>query len=128
MSLTDSFQSVIIILGLVYLFFKVLNLSPLGLEGLFANVPENHLDFIPIGQPVLLMKWVSLFSIAALGNLTGQDLAQRIFAARSPSIAVKSCIIAGIAYICVGLIPVFLGLTAQSFLGSTDHSVIPQLI
>ncbi|MCO5113864.1 MAG: sodium:solute symporter family protein [Bdellovibrionaceae bacterium] len=127
-SLTDSFQLVLIILGLVYLLFKVLSLSEYGPLELLSFVPEEQKVFIPTDKAKSLFGWVSLFSIAAIGNLTGQDLAQRIFSANKPSTAQKGCIIAGVTYLIIGCIPVFLGLTAKLTMGQVDGPIIPMLI
>lgn len=127
-SMTDSFQLVLIILGLIYLLFKVLSFTEFGAFELLALVPEDHKVFIPIGQAPALFSWLSLFGIAALGNLTGQDLAQRIFSANKPGTAQKGCIIAGIAYLIIGCIPVFLGLTAKLTMGEVSGPIIPLLI
>lgn len=127
-SMTDSFQLVLIIFGLVYLLFKVLSFTEFGPFELLNQVSEEHKVFIPISEAPALFGWLSLFGIAALGNLTGQDLAQRIFSARQPEVAQKGCIIAGVAYLIVGCIPVFLGLTAKLTMGEVSDPIIPMLI
>lgn len=60
--------------------------------------------------------------------MTGQDLGQRMFSAKSSHVAKMGCYLAGFGYIIVGSIPVFLGLTARHTLGPFDGSVIPELI
>ena len=60
--------------------------------------------------------------------MTGQDLGQRMFSAKSPRVAQLGCYIAGVGYIVIGAIPVFLGLTAASTLGEYTGSVVPNLI
>ncbi|MEZ4871624.1 MAG: hypothetical protein R2827_05115 [Bdellovibrionales bacterium] len=60
--------------------------------------------------------------------MTGQDLGQRLFSAKSARTAQIGCYLAGVGYILVGSIPVFLGLTAAQTLHNTEGSVIPNLI
>lgn len=127
-SLTDSFQLVLIIIGLVYLFFKVLSFTDIGVFQLLNQVSKEHMVLIPLDKLPETLGWFTLFSVAALGNLTGQDLAQRIFAAKCPTTAQKGCLFAGFTYILVGLIPVFLGLTAKLTLGEFEGPIIPLLI
>lgn len=127
-SITDSFQLFVIILGLFYLVFKISGVAPEGLEGLISAIPTEKLILIPTEKQSELFNWIGVFSISALGNMTGQDLGQRMFSAKSANVAKYGSIIAGIAYILVGSIPVFLGLTAHSTLGQFEGSVVPNLI
>ena len=127
-SITDSFQLIIIVIGLFYLLAKVLGMSPMGWEGLLVGIPPEKMIWIPTERWQDLAQWIGVFSISALGNMTGQDLGQRMFSARSARIAQWGCLLAGLGYIIVGSIPVFLGLTVQNTLGSFEGSVIPNLI
>ncbi len=127
-SITDSFQLFVIIIGLFYLLFKISGLAPEGLSGLLAQVDPEKLILIPTEKKIDLFKWIGTFSISALGNMTGQDLGQRMFSAKDAKTAQWGCYLAGLGYILVGSIPVFLGLTAQGTLGSFEGSVIPNLI
>ncbi|MCB0420743.1 MAG: sodium:solute symporter family protein [Bdellovibrionales bacterium] len=128
-SLTDSFQMFIIILGLVYLFFNVIGGAVDGFQSLLAQVSAEKLVLIPTEKLGDLFSWLGVLSISALGNMTGQDLGQRVFSARSSKTAQMGCYISGVGYIVVGSIPVFLGLTAPHALGTSfEGSVIPNLI
>lgn len=116
-SLTDSVQMFIIIIGLLYLFIKV-----------YFSIEANGVaiyDLIPIDKKTLNLNnyqkafgLLSAFSIAALGNLTGQDLGQRIFSAKSATVARNACLLAGILYLLIGSIPVFFGMTSELTIGS----------
>ena len=127
-SITDSFQLFIIILGLFYLLFKISGLVPDGLLGLAQAVPAERWVLIPTDKASDLFNWVGVFCISALGNMTGQDLGQRMFSAKSARVAQLGCYFAGAGYILIGSIPVFLGLTATVTMGEFEGSVIPNLI
>ena len=127
-SITDSFQLFIIILGLFYLVFKISGIVPEGLWGLYNAIPADKLILIPTDKTSDLFNWVGVFSISALGNMTGQDLGQRMFSAKSANVAKYGSIIAGVAYMVIGSIPVFLGLTAHSTLGEFEGPIVPNLI
>lgn len=128
-SLTDSFQLGVIVLGLVYLFLKVAFWGPLGFDTLMAGIPADYWIVIPVDKLSHTLQWFSVFCVAALGNLTGQDLGQRIFSAKSAEVAQKGALIAGLAYMLVGSLPVFFGLTAFQTLGANfEGSVMPLLI
>lgn len=127
-SITDSVQLLVIIIGLIYLLIKILNVMPYGFEGLWGNIEQDQLVLIPAERAADLFNWLSVFSVAALGNITGQDLGQRMFSANSSKTAQRACFIAGFGYMSIGSIPVFLGLTAHQTLGEFSGSVIPLLI
>lgn len=127
-SLTDSVQMLIIIIGLIYLFFKIqLNLN-MNIDEVFKLIPFDKKS-LNLENYQKSMRLIGLFSIAALGNLTGQDLGQRIFSAKSAKVAQLACIIAGVLYIVIGSIPVWFGLTSELTLGtSLEGNVISLLI
>ncbi|MCB0391959.1 MAG: sodium:solute symporter family protein [Bdellovibrionales bacterium] len=127
-SITDSFQLFIIVIGLIYLLFKVSGGSFESANSMISGVANQHLTWIPTEKLSDTMKWIGLFCISALGNMTGQDLGQRMFSARSAKVAKYGCILAGLGYIIIGSIPVFMGLTSSVTLGNFEGSVIPNLI
>lgn len=127
-SVTDSFQLVIIICGLLYLMFKISGIVPEGILSLLNSVAAEKMTLIPTEKLSDLFNWLGVFSISALGNMTGQDLGQRMFSAKSAKVAKQACLLAGLGYILIGSIPVFLGLTASVTLGNFEGSVIPNLI
>lgn len=128
-SLTDSVQLVVIVLGLIYLFFRISFWGPLGFDHLVGHIPKQYWTMIPVDKLGHTVTWFSVFSVAALGNITGQDLGQRIFSARSGQVAKNGALIAGLGYLVVGSLPVFFGLTAFQTLGAHfEGSVMPLLI
>jgi SSS family solute:Na+ symporter len=126
-SITDSFQLFIIIIGLIYLILKVAGLNG-GLLNLLSGISDDKLVVVPTEKISETAKWFGVFCISALGNITGQDLGQRMFSAKSARTAQLGCYFAGFGYIIIGTIPVFLGLTASKTIGEFEGSVIPNLI
>src|SRR5690606_28555728 len=84
-----------------------------GWARLVAEIPPAHLVLVPTESAVELVGWLSVLAVGALGNIPGQDLAQRIFAARSERAAVTACCVAGVFYVSFGLVPVATGLAAD---------------
>jgi SSS family solute:Na+ symporter len=127
-SLTDSIQMFIIIIGLIYLFIKMNSDINLSFMQIFEQISEKKKSF-NIQDTKDVINLIGMFSIASLGNLTGQDLGQRIFSAKSSSVAVKACILAGILYIVIGSIPVWFGMTSNLTLaGGEFENVLSKLI
>tara|TARA_B100001971_G_scaffold37960_1_gene32982 strand:+ start:25253 stop:26590 length:1338 start_codon:yes stop_codon:yes gene_type:complete len=115
-SLTDSVQMFIIIIGLVYLFFKIFFELDLGAFEMYEMLPIEKKS-LNIDNFQKALGLLSAFSIAALGNLTGQDLGQRIFSAKSAKVARNACLIAGVLYLLIGSIPVWFGMTSELTIG-----------
>jgi solute:Na+ symporter, SSS family len=60
----------------------------------------------------VLLGWLGAWATGLFGNIPGQDLQQRVFAARSPNVAMQACILAGVLYLAFGMLPVTLGLAS----------------
>lgn len=132
-TLTDAVQIVFVLGGLVLLTGSTLgtlgdgNMLN-GLERLVSETPPEMLQIVPRDDMVAIFSWIGVFCIAALGNIPGQDLMQRIFAAKSPSVAKKACWLSGGAYILFGLAPVTMALASRLIL--PDHlnqAILPAL-
>ena len=79
------------------------------MQRVFAEASPGHLQPIPLDDLQSFVGWLGVFAVGALGNLPGQDLMQRIFAAKSANVARQACFIAGTVYLLFGMIPVALG-------------------
>ncbi|MEE8586723.1 MAG: sodium:solute symporter family protein [Acidobacteriota bacterium] len=132
-TLTDLVQIVLLLAGLIVLAFSLLaSLADGswtgGLLRLGAETPDTLLAPVPLGDLQSLLQWLSVFCIAALGNIPGQDLMQRVFASRSARVAQRACWWAGSAYLAFGMIPVMLGLASRLALPeSLQQSILPAL-
>ena len=109
---TDLFQSVVIIVGLIYLAFLLG-----GAAGGFGTVVEHaasagKLQFWP--QPELrdVLAFVAAFLTAALGSIPQQDVFQRVTAAKDADTAVRGALLGGLIYFCMAFVPIYLAYTA----------------
>lgn len=132
-TLTDALQMGLVAFGLIVLCVQALfqlgqgDLS-VGWSRLATSLPPE--DLMPIDVQTLagFYVWLTAFVIGALGNIPGQDLMQRVFAARSERVAKYSCYIAGVLYLLLGLAPIILGLVAKSlFPEDFKRAVLPAL-
>lgn len=118
-TLTDAVQIGLVLVGLAVLGHATLiNLGGdagalAGLARLGADTPAPLLALIPTGSGNELVGWVGILAIGALGNIPGQDLTQRLFAAKSAKVAERACYVAGGLYLAFGAIPVLIGLSAR---------------
>lgn len=132
-TLTDAVQITLVLGGLVVL--AVVVLANLG-EGNVVDGAERIINESQPGSLVLipreswqgLVGWLGVFAIGALGNLPGQDLMQRVFAARSARVASAACLVAGAMYLLFGAIPLVLALAGDLLVtDATPTKILPAL-
>ncbi len=131
-AMTDIVQLGLLLIGIVLLTFRVLaelGGGPLsGAAALFDQLDAELLVWVPTGSFEEMQTWVGLIVIGVFANAATQDLAQRMFAARSSKIAARATLAAGGLYIFFGAFPVLLGLAADLLLDeAVVQGVIPAL-
>ncbi len=119
---TDAIQMSLILIGLLLLGHAILvhlgdGSMDAGLTTLRNDLPESRWR---IADPETFwrdtMVALSALAIGALGNLPMQDLMQRIFSAKSDSVAKKACLVASAGYLIMGVLPVGAGMAAHLLL------------
>ena len=126
-TLTDSLQILIAIAGLVVLTTATLadpalgDGDPLrGLSVLLAKMNAEHPDHLRLWPSAAAAESSTAYLAAVLGvlaawatglfgNIPGQDLQQRVFAAKDETTASRACLLAGGLYLCFGSLPLLLG-------------------
>jgi len=69
---------------------------------------------------------LSVLLIGLLGNVPGQDLQQRVASAKSAATARWMCVVGGVLYLLIGLIPLYLALAARwTFGDGLSESQLP---
>ena len=132
-TLTDAVQITLVAVGLIVLGFATLTeLGNGSLAAAFERIgretPAEKLVLIPTSDAVALMGWLGVFATGALGNVPGQDLMQRVFAAKSDRTARNACLVAGVAYLVLGAIPLVLALSANLlFPDEIETAIVPTL-
>lgn len=131
-ALTDAFQIVLAIVGLLAIAVAVLwslgeGDAVAGFERLGHETPAAMLDWLPDGGADPIAPWLGVLAAGALGNLASQDLFSRVFAARSERTARFACYAAGLAYLSLGLVPVALGLAGRLIFGEPGEGTIAAL-
>lgn len=115
-TLTDFVQVTILTLGLLILAPVLLN-DMGGWHALVAQIPAERFHLYPRNAGAA--DWFAYardWLVIGLGNLAGQDLIQRSLSSRDEKVAYRSAYLAGLLYVTVGLIPVFLGLAGNVIL------------
>jgi len=127
-SITDFFQAIILIVGLLILVPSVLSDAG-GWAAIHAKLPEGHLAFVPENTFADWTWYVEAWLIVGLGSIPSQDLLQRSLGARDERVAQNSAYLAGLLYVVIGAVPVLLGLAARLVLPeiADPEMVLPQL-
>ena len=111
-ALTDLFQSVIIVLGLVYVAFLVS-----GMAGGFVAVVSHAADagkfqFWPTGGSKEWWIFVAAWVTMAVGSIPQQDIFQRVTSAKDEGTAIRGSLLGAAAYFCFAFVPMFLAYSA----------------
>lgn len=111
-SITDFFQSIIIIVGLLVLAYTLADDAG-GAAVVLSEVPKEDLKFFPDFNGTAIVTWLAAWSVLGLGSIPSQDVFQRTMSSGSASIAVRSCYYAAILYLTVAMLPLFISLCVK---------------
>lgn len=129
-SITDFFQSIVIIIGLVVL-AVVLSVKAGGVMTVLQDVPETNFKFLPEANGREIVTWLAAWSVLGLGSLPSQDVFQRAMSSGSANTAVRSCYIAAALYLTVAMLPLFISLcTKHLYPGQADDAqlALPNMV
>jgi len=111
-SLTDSLQALVIIVGLLILFPIVLN-DVGGFTGLQSQVPDGYFSLLPENNLKDWLWYIQALLVIGIGNIASQDLLQRAFSSRDEKVAQWSMYITTFLYLSIAMIPVLLGIAGS---------------
>ncbi|XDD44912.1 sodium:solute symporter family protein [Leptospira sp. WS39.C2] len=117
-SLTDFFQSISIIIGLVVVLFELNGIKPIW--STIAEKPEGFFRFFPESNYHAWTLYLSAWMVVGFGSLPQQDIFQRVMSAKSEKVAIRASYLSSILYLLFAMIPLFLGLHAKSLIPNFD--------
>jgi len=106
-ALTDFLQAVMILAGMGYVAWVVLDLAG-GAGHVWASIPADRLDVLPQGDARSVLAWVSAALVVLFGSVPQQDVLQRIKSARDEKTAVAGTLAGGLVYFAVAMVPILL--------------------
>lgn len=131
-ALHDTFQTGIIIIGLVVILVTVLPLVG-GIDGLISIIPPEHFRIFPTGDSMLA--WTIFFTALmtqGFGSIPQQDIYQRAMSARNEKESMYASILGGVLYFVVVMIPIAIATIAAhlypNLVGENSQLLIPTLI
>ena len=111
-ALTDLFQSVVIVIGLIYV-----AVLACGMAGGFGTVIQHASDagkfqFWPTGGSKEWWLFVAAWATLAIGSIPQQDVFQRVTSAKDENTAVRGSLLGAAAYFTFAFVPMFLAYAA----------------
>jgi SSS family transporter len=111
-ALTDLFQSVVIVAGLVYVAVLVSGKAG-GAGTVISHAAEaGKFQFWPTGGSKEWWAFVAAWVTMAMGSIPQQDVFQRVTSAKNESTAVRGSLLGALAYFCFAFVPIFLAYAA----------------
>ena len=124
----DLIQGFTIIAGLAILVVAVIY-DMGGINEALGSIDASRFDVFHGDPNVSWLGKVELWMVPILGSLMAQELVSRVVSSRTSDIAFNSCMRAGLIYLVVGAMPVFIGLVGPHYfpnLHETD-TIMPML-
>ncbi|TGM36755.1 sodium:solute symporter family protein [Leptospira biflexa] len=117
-SLTDFFQSISIVIGLVVVIIQLNDVKPIWSS--ISEKPDGFFSFFPKSNYHDWTLYLSAWMVVGFGSLPQQDIFQRVMSAKSEKVAIRASYYSSVLYLLFALIPLFLGLHAKSLLPDFD--------
>jgi Na+/proline symporter len=111
-ALTDLFQSVVIVVGLVYV--AILASGMAGGFGAVVNhaASSGKFQFWPTGGSKEWWAFVAAWATLAIGSIPQQDVFQRVTSAKDERTAIRGSLLGAALYFCFAFVPMFIAYAA----------------
>ncbi|MFC0184699.1 transporter, SSS family [Pseudarcicella hirudinis] len=131
-SITDFLHNILLILGLIIL-GVILYRRIGGIENIIAQTPPGFFRIIPKDFTLKSnLEYFAAWITVGLGSIPQQDIFQRVMASKDEHTAVKSSITAGIMYLTIAMLPLFIALIAKilhpELLNADTKMIIPNMV
>ncbi|MDH4582063.1 sodium:solute symporter [Pseudomonas sp. BN415] len=117
LTLTDIVQFLIMTIGLVFILMPMSISDAGGWDALVEKLPASYFSMTAIGWDTI----ITYFLIYFFGIFIGQDIWQRVFTARSESVAKVAGTAAGVYCVLYGLAAAAIGMAAKVLLPDLDN-------
>jgi solute:Na+ symporter, SSS family len=107
-ALTDFFQAVVIIAGLFYVTWIVVDLAGGPAQVFEAARQSDRMRLLPEADARSILAWITASLIIVFGSIPQQDVLQRVMSAKDESIAARSALLGGLLYFVIASLPIAL--------------------
>ena len=112
-SITDFVQTVVIIIGLVFITVKLMLVTP-DLAMVLRGYPAGFFSFVPPPDAQAWTDYIAAWMVIGLGSIAQQDVFQRVMTSDSEDNAQLSSYLACGLYLTVGVLPIVIVILAQA--------------
>jgi len=105
---TDFFQAAVIVAGLGYVTWVVVDLAGGAAPVLEAAADSGRMRLLPEADLRSVLAWISAALVVVLGSVPQQDVLQRITSSRDEGTSVRSTFLGGVVYFAVASLPILL--------------------
>ncbi|MFN5785000.1 MAG: sodium:solute symporter family protein [Flavobacteriia bacterium] len=109
-SVTDSIQMVVIIVGLLIVLGLFLTKTDLSIVSMKAG--DDFFKLVNTDK-LSMWEWGAAWITVGLGSIPSQDVFQRVISAKSEKIAIRASLTSGVLYLVIGLLPLLIGLVGS---------------
>ena len=135
-ALTDFFQMLIIVVGLVYLTWLIGDMAGGADLVISQAASEGKFAFIHGFEPRDIVAFIGAAVTMMLGSIPQQDVYARVMSARTENIAARASMAGACFYLCFCMLPIFLTYAAsmidpamvQRLLAEDAQMILPRLI
>jgi len=111
-ALTDLFQSVVIIVGLITIAALVGDMAGGAGKVIAAASEAGKFEFWPSGGARQWLAFIGAGMTMALGSIPQQDVFQRVTSAKDEKTAVRGTLLGALIYFCLAFVPIFIAYAA----------------
>ncbi len=111
-ALTDLFQSVMILVGLIAVAWLVGDMAGGAGKVIAAASDAGKLELWPKGGAKERLAFLAAWMTLAIGSIPQQDVFQRVTSAKDEKTAVRGCLIGGAVYFAFAFVPMFIAYAA----------------
>jgi SSS family transporter len=111
-AMTDLFQSVVILVGLVAVAWLVGDMAGGAGKVIAAASEAGRFEFWPKGGTKEWLWFVAAWMTLAIGSIPQQDVFQRVTSAKDEKTSVRGCLVGGAVYFCFAFVPIFIAYAA----------------
>ena len=111
-AMTDLFQSVVILVGLVAVAWLVGDMAGGVGKVVAAAAAADKFSFWPSGGTKEWLTFGAAWLTLAVGSIPQQDVFQRVTSAKDEKTAIRGCLTGGAVYFCFAFVPIFIAYAA----------------
>ncbi len=135
-ALTDFFQMIIIVLGLLYIAYLAAGMAG-GVDQVIAHASAaEKFNFAPAFTTADILAFIAAWVTMMFGSIPQQDVFQRVMSAKSAETGAAGSVIGGSLYFLFAFVPIFLAYSAslidpqmvQSLIKEDSQMILPTLI